>query len=221
MKRHALLVLVVINGVLAAWLAWLWFTPQGGLRNVHWQPPAAQKTDLSGLLPALPTLLQADTNRFIVLLERPLFSPTRRPPPPPPPPPPPAAAAPVDNFSTARLSGVFEGPGGTGIIIQMAGKNRRLQINQSLEGWTLKAVQGREVTFASGGETRVLQLPRAALNAYTGQPLAPFSESVRAQDAVRAGRANEPPSGSAAGAQQAGAAPEPPKPRAVFGGTRR
>ena len=221
MKRHALLVLVALNGALALWLAWLWFTPQGGLRNTHWQAPMAQKTDLSGLLPALPMLLQTDTSRFIVLLEKPLFSPTRRPPPTPPPPPPPTAAALVDNLSTARLSGVFEGPGGTGIIVQMAGKNRRLQLNQSLEGWTLKSVQGREVTFASGGETRVLQLPRAALNAYTGQPLAAFPESVRAQDAFRASRANTAAGGGAVGTQQTGDAPELPKPRAVFGGTRR
>lgn len=29
MKRHALLVLVALNGALALWLAWLWFTPRG------------------------------------------------------------------------------------------------------------------------------------------------------------------------------------------------
>lgn len=218
MKRHALPMLLFFNGVLAVWLVWLWVTPQGALRNVHWQPPMEQKTDLSSLLPALPTLKQSDTDRFIVLLERPLFSPTRRPPPPPPPPPPPVAAAPVDNFSTASLSGVFEGPGGTGIIIQMAGKNHRLQLHQTLDGWTLKSVSGRQVTFGNAGETRVLQLPRAALSAYTGQPLATVPVPVRAPDASRASGANE---GAAGSAQQGAQSAEPPKPRAVFGGSRR
>ena len=218
MKRYALPALLLLNGALAVWLAWLWFTPQGALRNVRWQLPAAQQTDLSNLLPALPPLIQADTGRFIVLLERPLFSPTRRPPPPPPPPPPPAAATPVDNFSTARLSGVFEGPGGTGIIIQIAGKNHRLQLNQALDGWTLKSVKGRQVTFGNAGETRVLQLPLAPLNAYTGQPLATVPVPLRAPDASRASRANE---GAAGSVQQGAESAEPPKPRAVFGGSRR
>ncbi len=221
MRRHALPVLLVLNGALAAWLTWMWFTPQGALRNVHWQPPMAQKTDLSSLLPALPTLQQTDTDRFIVLLERPLFSPTRRPPPPPPPPPPPAAAAPVDNFSTARLSGVFEGPGGTGIIIQIAGKNHRLQLNQALDGWTLKSVRGRQVTFGNSGETRVLQLPLAPLSTYTGQPLATVPVPLRAPDASRASRTNESAESTAGSAQQGAESAEPPKPRAVFGGSRR
>ncbi len=221
MKRYALPVLLLLNGVLALGLAWLWFTPQGTLRNMYWQPPAAQQTDLSNLLPALPSLMQSDTSQFIVLLERPLFSPTRRPPPPPPPP---AAAAPVDNFSTARLSGVFEGPGGTGIIIQIDGKDRRLQLNQALDGWTLRSVQGRQVTFGNGDQTRVLQLPRAALTAYTGQPLAFVPPAASAAP----GPAPRLPRGSSAGELAARAAEaqaaqgaEPPKPRAVFGGSRR
>ena len=216
MKRYALPALLLLNGALAVWLAWLWFTPQGALRNVRWQLPAAQQTDLSNLLPALPPLIQADTGRFIVLLERPLFSPTRRPPPPPPPPP---AAAPVDNLSTARLLGVFEGPGGNGIIINIAGKDRRLQVNQALDGWTLRSVQGRQVTFGSGNQTRVLQLPRAALTTYTGQPIAAslVPAPVQAPRPLRASSAGE---GGVAGAQQAAQSTEPPPPRAVFGGSR-
>lgn len=219
MKRHALPALLLFNGALAIWLAWLWFTPQGTLRNVRWQPPASQQTDLSSLLPSLPPLVQPDTGRFIALLDRPLFSATRRPPPPPPPP---AAAAPVDNLSTARLSGVFEGPGGTGVIIQIAGKDRRLQLNQALDGWTLRSVQGRQVTFGSGGQTRVLQLPRAALTTYTGQPIAAPSapapvQAQRPLSDIRSGQG----AGAAAGAQQASDGAAPAKPRAVFGGTRR
>ena len=47
MKRYALPALLLVNGALAVWLAWMWFTPQGALRNVRWQPPAVQQTDLS------------------------------------------------------------------------------------------------------------------------------------------------------------------------------
>ena len=190
MKRYALPALLLVNGALAVWLAWM------------------------------PALVQADIDRFMVLLERPLFSSTRRPPPPPPPPP---AAAPVDNLSTARLSGVFEGPGGTGIIIQIAGKDRRLQLNQSLEGWTLRSVQGRQVTFSSGGETRVLQLPRAALTTYTGQPLValPAPAPIQTPRIPRPGRSSEESAAGAGTAPQAAEGAEPPKPRAVFGGSRR
>ena len=220
MKRYALPVLLFVNGALAVWLAWMWFTPQGALRNVRWQPPAAQQTDLSNLLPALPALVQADTDRFMVLLERPLFSSTRRPPPPPPPPP---ASAPVDNLSTARLSGVFEGPGGTGIIIQIAGKDRRLQLNQALDGWTLRSVQGRQVTFSSGGQTRVLQLPRASLTTYTGQPLAaaPAPAPIQTPRAPLPGRSSEEAAAGAGSTPQAPEGAKSPKPRAVFGGSRR
>lgn len=220
MKRYALSALLLLNVVLAVWLVWLWFTPQGALRNVRWQPPAARQTDLSSLLPALPPLLQADTGQFIVLLERPLFSPTRRPPPPPPPPP---AAEPVDSFSTARLSGVFEGPGGTGIIIQIAGKDRRLQLNQALDGWTLQSVQGRQVTFSNGGHTRVLQLPRAALTAYTGQPLATVPAPAQPPPpASRAPRTSDGAGVGISGAKQTieGGA-EPPKSSPSFGSSRR
>ncbi len=219
MKRYALPILLLVNGALAVWLAWIWFTPQGELRNVRWQPPAAQQTDLSSLLPALPALVQADTGRFTVLLERPLFSSTRRPPPPPLPPP---AAAPVDNLSTARLSGVFEGPGGTGIIIQIAGKDSRLQLNQALEGWTLRSVQGRQVTFSSGSETRVMQLPRAALTTYTGRALAtvPAPANIQMPRALRPGRSSEEAAAGAGSTPQAAEGAEPLKPRAVFGGSR-
>lgn len=167
MKKHALHALVVLNMALALALAWLWITPAGQLRNTHWQPPAPQTSDYASMGPALPGLAPADTRQFIGMLERPLFSPTRRPPPPPPPP---KAQEPTDNLSTAQLSGLFQGQGDGGAILQIAGKPRRVRLRESVEGWTLSAVHERSATFTRGGQSRVLQLPRAALTSAAARP---------------------------------------------------
>lgn len=165
MRRYALHVLLLLNLALIGILAWLWVTPAGALRNVHWSPPAPHSADYASMVPALPGVSNAGRGQFMAMLDRPLFSMTRRPPPPPPPPAPPA---PVDTLSTARLFGVFEGGGIGGVILNIGGKNRRVRLNEVVDGWTVKAIQGRDVTFSSNGATRVLQLPRAALKAYTG-----------------------------------------------------
>ena len=85
MKRYALHWLVALNLLLAAGLAWMWIGSDGRLRNVHWQVPSPQTTDYAAMVPPLPGITPADTRQFIAMLERPLFSPIRRPPPPPPP----------------------------------------------------------------------------------------------------------------------------------------
>lgn len=166
MKRHALTLLALLNAALVLALAFLWVAGDGSLRNVRWEPPVPVTSDYLQMLPALPERTPVDTSRFMVLLERPLFALTRRPPPPPPPP---AAEAPSDNLSTARLSGVFTGAGAGGVIINIAGKNRRVRLNELVDGWVLQSIQGRSVTFANGGQSRVLQLPRASLATFSGQ----------------------------------------------------
>ena len=193
MKRHALHLLLLANAALALALAWLWFTPAGAVRNVHWQPPAAQKTDFAAMLPALPGIAAADTSQFIAMLDRPLFAFTRRPPPPPPPP---AAQAPVDNLSTARLTGVYQGTGTGGIIINIAGKDRRVALSTAVDGWTLQSIQGRNVTFASAGRTRVLQLPRAALTTYTGLAKPPAAPAPAAAAPIQAAQPARAPEGA-------------------------
>ena len=107
MKRYALNLLLLLNATLALVLAWMWFAPDGSLRNAHWTAPPPRTANYSAMLPPLPGIASADTSQFIAMLDRPLFSSSRRPPPPPPPPPLAQAAAPVDNLSTARLSGLF------------------------------------------------------------------------------------------------------------------
>ena len=205
MKRHVLHLLLLANAALALALAWLWFTPAGAMRNVHWQPPAAQKTDFATMLPALPGIATADTSQFIAMLDRPLFATTRRPPPPPPPP---TEQAPVDNLSTARLTGVYQGASTGGIIINIAGKDRRVALSTAVDGWTLQSIQGRDVTFASAGRIRVLQLPRAALTTYTGlakPPAALAPAAVAPSPAQPSARASEEVSPAATGTPSFGA----------------
>lgn len=173
MKRHVLAVLCAVNALLALGLGALWFQPDGSLRNVHWQAPEPVNVDYLAMVPSLPARNPVETGRLMAMLERPLFSSTRRPPPPVVP----EAAIPVDNLSAARLLGVFEGAQFSGAIIQVAGKNRRVRLNESVDGWVLQSVQRRAVTFASGNQTRTLPLVQSLLN--TGpsmaMPAAPVS----------------------------------------------
>ncbi|BFO57367.1 hypothetical protein AVXHC19_41700 [Acidovorax sacchari] len=200
MKRYSLHLLLFVNAILALVLLWMWLSPDGTLRNVRWQPPEPRKSDISGLLPVLPAVGTADTRAFIAMLERPLFSATRRPPPPPPPS---ASEPPQDNLSSARLSGVYSGGGEGGVIILVAGKQRRLRMNDNIDGWVLKSIQDRVVSFSRGGETRTLLLPRAAVTVYSGAPLPSPASNVGQPPAT-------PPSAGAV---------SPPR-RAVFGGMR-
>lgn len=167
MKKYALPFLGVLNAALAVCLVWLWVGQDGQLRNVHWQPPQPQTTDFASIMPPLPGVTPADTSQFIAMLDRPVFSLSRRPPPPPAPPES-EQKPPEDNLSTAQLSGLYKGEGAGGAIIQIAGKNRRMQLKDVVEGWTLQSIQERSVTFMRAGKSRELQLPRAALTTYSG-----------------------------------------------------
>jgi hypothetical protein len=216
MKRYALNLLLLLNAALALALGWMWFAPDGSLRNVHWTAPAPHTANYGAMLPPLPGVAAADTSQFIAMLERPLFSPSRRPPPPPPSTA--QAAAPVDSLSTARLSGLFFGDGVGGIIIQIAGKHLRVRLNESVDGWFVKSIQERSVTFARGGESRTLPLPRGALTSFSGMAPAPGQAGMNIAPPSVSPVASAAPPGGAIGAGAPGAAPPP---RAVFGGTRR
>jgi len=167
MKKYSLHMIVLLNAILVLALARLWLDSTGHPRNIHWRAPDAQTTDYAGMVPNLPVVAPADTSQFIAMLDRPVFSPTRRPPPPPPPP---QEKEPTDNLSTAQLSGLFLGGNEGGVIIQIAGKHRRVRLQDNVEGWVLSGIQERSVTFTRAGQSRVLQLPRAALTSYSGMP---------------------------------------------------
>ena len=214
MRRVALPLLVILNAGLLCFLAWVWFTPDGQVRGMRWQSPAPVKVDLQALLPVLPGQGQADTSQFLGMLERPLFSPTRRPPPPPPPPKA-EVPEPVNRFAQAKLTGVFEGAGVGGIIINYEGKDRRVPLNGTLDGWKLLSVTGAQATFSQRGQTRVVQLQRAALTAYTGVPQnRAAAASQAANDRVNAQSSAAAVSGPAAATN----APAAPPRRPVFGG---
>ena len=214
MKKHALHALLAVNAALALLLAWLWIDKAGHLRNIHWQPPAPQTSNYAAMVPVLPGLAPADTSQFIAMLDRPLFSPTRRPPPPPPPPSP-LEQEPADNLGTAQLSGLFQGQGDGGAILQIAGKPRRVRLRESVEGWTLSAVRDRSATFTRGGQSRVLQLPRAALTSAPAHLPAANAPAPRAA-AMPPGAPPQQSQDAAAAASQPPAEKAPP--RATFGG---
>lgn len=219
MKRPAILVLIAFNLALLAVLAWLWLTPAAQLKNSTWEAPAAHKADYAQMLPPLPGTAPVDTSKFVAMLDRPLFMLTRRPPPPPPPP---EASPPVDTLSTARIFGVFSSPSGGGVIMNIGGKDRRVRLNEAVDGgWTLQSVSGNTATFASGGQTRSLTMPRAALTTYTGMPASQPPPVLVAPAAAQPPVAAPAPDSGAVGGQ--GSAPPRPTPdprRATFGGGR-
>ena len=229
MRRTTFLTLLLLNAALVALLAALWYNPGGGLRNSHWEPPRPQKTDYRAMLPPVGDSLPVNTSQFVVLLERPLFAANRRPPPPPPPPEPVVAAL-VDNLSTARLMGVFQSSGGGGVIIKMGGADKRLRVNESIEGWTLQSIAGNTVTFAGQGQTRTLTLQRASLTTGGGglppaAAPAPSPAVAPPPPDVQPPRASSLPPAAEAGTAPAptgaAGAVRPATPRAVFGGSAR
>jgi hypothetical protein len=111
--------------------------------------------------------------------ERPIFSPSRRPPPvavvqvavakPPPP-------KPTQEEHPPQLSLVGTVIGGDrsfGIFVDQTSKAAlRLRLGEEYQGWRLRAVQGREATFARDQQTMVLNFPEPG----TAAPVAPRVE---------------------------------------------
>ncbi len=159
MKTYGRQILLLASLLLALALAWLWVGLDGSLRGVRWQPPAAHKPDFSSLVPALPIPPAATLDQFVATLDRPLFSPNRRPPPPAPEKD--TQTAQPDPLANIRLHGVISSPSGGSVIATFDGKAQRVRINESIGSWRLAQLQGRDVTLERAGETRVLQLSHA------------------------------------------------------------
>ena len=149
---RTLLLLMVLA---AGGLGWLWFDEAGNVRNVRWVAPAPMAAGIASKTVA-PTAGSTAANpaQFLAVLERPVFAPDRRPPPPPAPPTPPP---PPDPMANIQILGVFSGANG-GVIARVDGKPRRVRMNESVGSWTLKSIEGRDITFAQGGEKRQLRL---------------------------------------------------------------
>ena len=115
--------------------------------------PAAVQDSSGATLPN-PVAAQS-LERLSATVERPLFSPSRRPPTPPPPPvakapePPPPPPPPPDLV----LSGiVMDGEGARAVIRVGAEKiNRRAQIGDDVSGWMVSQIEGRRLVLSRDG----------------------------------------------------------------------
>jgi ribosomal protein L12E/L44/L45/RPP1/RPP2 len=194
MKQYGLRLAVALNAALLALLIWLWIDPQGEMRNVAWSAPAPVAPELGEPAVNLPVVKSLDTGVFMATLDRPLFSPSRRPVPkvvea--------AKAVPeVDPFVGIHLYGLYtaeEGKGG--ILARVEGKVRRIGSGETLAGWTIKEVRDREVVFVRDGEERNIKLAIA-------RPGTPPPAAAKPQTAAAAAPAPAAPAqGRAADAQ--------------------
>ena len=158
--------------LLALGLAWMWVDQRGEWRNLTWVAPKPLAPDIkvpsnSGQTSAA----AADPAAFAVILDRPVFAPDRRPPPPP------APAPPPDPLANIQIHGIFSGVN-AGILARVDGKVRRVKINETVGPWTLKSIDGRDVTFTQGGENRQLRLAYARLDTPAAQGSAPAPKAA-------------------------------------------
>lgn len=181
------LVLILI-ALLASGLAWLWFDQTGAMRSVTWVAPAPLKPELGKAAGAPPGAAGGNPSQYLAMLERPLFAPDRRPPPPPAPPALPVAPPPPDPLANIQISGIYSGAS-PGIIVRIDGKLRRVKVNEAIGPWTLKGIEGRNVTFAQGSDSRQLRLLYSSLGP-------PVVQAAVTNAAV--GSAGQPQSGMAA-----------------------
>jgi hypothetical protein len=190
MKRYIAWILVALNIALAILLAWMWFQPNGELKNTHWTMPRGQKTSLDDLVPNLGKAQPMDQSQFLAMLDRPLFSLSRRPPPPPPPPPAEVPPPPPDYLADAVLSGVYVGQDGKsgGVIIRFQGKDKSIPLRGALDGWTLSSVADNRVYFTRGGETKEITLQKAKLQTGYGAaaeaPLMPAAQQPKPESSA-------------------------------------
>ena len=190
MKQYILRLLLLVNLLLMLALAALWVTPQGTLRNVQWQPPLPQKPEFSDAGASLSPLGVVSVGSFMATLDRPLFSPSRRPPPPPPPVN--AAVPEPDPLANIQLQGVYSGSGGGGIFAKIDGKDRRLAIGATLGSWSVKSIDNREVTFVRGDETRVLRLVPSRLAVAAPPPASRPGDSAAGSAPAATAQADDP-----------------------------
>lgn len=157
MKHYGIRLFLVLVAALLAVLAWLWVGTDGKLRNTTWQAPAPIVPDLGGEVVHLPAAKPMDVSLFMATLDRPLFSPSRRPAPPAPKE---GDAKPApDPLAGLHLYGLYtteQGP--SGMLVRVDGKVRRIGINERLGDWKLQAIREREVVLTRDGEERAIPL---------------------------------------------------------------
>ncbi len=158
MTLSATRILGILILLLTLGLAALWIKPDGTLRNTIWTPPEPVMPDLQFADPLPATASKVDVSLFVETLERPLFSPSRRPPPPPPKEDE-KKAPPPDPFAGIHVFGLYGGEDSpSGMLAKVEGKVRMISIKDVLGGWTFTGIEDREAVFENNGETRRLKL---------------------------------------------------------------
>ena len=112
---------------------------------LSWEPGAvaiAQTQDPPAAAPSNPVAAQS-LDQLSTILDRPLFSPSRRPPAPPPAPPPP---------NLVLFGVVMDGEGARAVVRAGADKKLvRAQIGDEIDGWKVSQIEGRKVVLSLDG----------------------------------------------------------------------
>jgi hypothetical protein len=128
-------------------------------------PPQPQKFSADAATSVGNVVLAVPLSKLSMTRDRPIFSPSRRPPPPPAMMP--VIAKPVERAKPAEpenpplvLVGTVVGEdSGIAVLVEQATENVvKLRVNESHQGWTLRSIQGREVTFQNDRKSSVLAL---------------------------------------------------------------
>jgi len=132
--------------------------------------PAPPAPSSASLLPASQAMaaISLDPAKETIVLERPLFSPTRRPPPPPPPAPDPATAGDASTKPSApqpppmnfTLVGIVRDATSSLVMLQPANGQKVLSLRagQELDGWKLVSIGIDSASFRNGAADRALTL---------------------------------------------------------------
>ena len=126
---------------------------------LSWEPGAvaiAETQDPPAAAPSNPVAAQS-LDQLSTILDRPLFSPSRRPPAPPPAPPPivqaaepPAPPPPPPNLVLFGV--VMDGEGARAVVRSGADKKLvRAQIGDEIDGWKVSQIEGRKVVLSLDG----------------------------------------------------------------------
>lgn len=160
MNRLGAVMSLVFAALLTAALAALWLAPGPQERWRQWQAPPPQAPQLDDVQAANLRANPAARANYPAVLERPLFSPARRPQV--------SASAAVaappapSAIEQIRLRGLVAGPTLTGVMLHEDGKSRFVRVGESVGGWTLERVQARAAVFVRAGQQRQIALDVAS-----------------------------------------------------------
>jgi hypothetical protein len=173
-RAYPLLAAVAVVGAIAAYMEIAHTTAPPSDRAVNSQEAAPPRTtartpDAAVESPPSPgnPLWALPVKQLSMTRDRPIFSPSRRPPPAATP----TYVAPVavrplpkpaepERPSITLLGTIVSGAEGIGVFIEPATQNiMRLRVGEDHQGWILRSVKTRDVTFVKDREKVVLELP--------------------------------------------------------------